>query len=258
MLRKYRHIRSGLFVIAVLAIFDTLFIWSRSGGKDLGILLPAMGGISIILGLLFTKTGYYKRNAAIFNKFGLVILCLFGLWLVSFIVVTAVIFTSAITDRDQKVDCVFVLGAGLKGDKPTLVLLERLNYTLDYYEDNPEIKIIVSGGQGPGETVTEAEGMKRYLVENGIPENIVLKEEAATSTYENMVYSKKLYERTFGKRLQKVMLITNDFHMFRSKLLAKRVGLTPYGISSVTPWYIYPNVCLREYFAMFKSLLIDR
>jgi uncharacterized SAM-binding protein YcdF (DUF218 family) len=54
------------------------------------------------------------------------------------------------------------------------------------------------------------------------------------------------------------MIITNDFHMFRSKILAGRAGLEAYGISSGTPWYIYPNVFLREYLAVFKSLLLDR
>lgn len=257
-MKKYGYLQVFLLLLAIVGILDTLFISSRSGGKDLGILLPAMGGICIIFVLLFIRTNIYKKNVKKYKKLGKFILSLFLVWVVTFSVVAAVIITSAITDKDQKVDSVIVLGAGLKGETPTLVLIERLNYTIEYLKDNPEAKVIVSGGQGPGEAITEAEAMSRYLVSRGVPEAIILKEEKSTSTYENMIFSKSLYEKTFGTKLEKVMIITNDFHMFRSKLLAKRTGLEPYGISSATPWYIYPNVFLREYFAVFKSLVFDR
>jgi len=256
--KKNRPMQVVLMILAIIGILDTLFISSRSGGKDVGILLPAIGGTCIILGIIFTKTRLYRKNLKVFRKLGKLILGLMLIWLVSFVVVSIVILTSAISDKNEKVDSVIVLGAGLKGEKPTLVLIERLNYTLAYLQGNPNAKVIVSGGQGPGESITEAEAMKRYLVGHGVSEDLVIKEEESTSTYENMVFSKQLYERIFGNRLEKVMIVTNDFHMFRSKLLAKRAGLEPYGISSATPWYIYPNVFLREYLAVFKSLIFDR
>ncbi|ACL76788.1 YdcF family protein [Ruminiclostridium cellulolyticum] len=251
-------LRIFLYLLAVAGITDTIIIAKRSGGMDLGILLPAVGGACIILWALFKKTGLYRKKQNLFGKLIKVFTGLFLVWLVSFIIITAIIITSAIPDKEQQVDSVIVLGAGLKGETPTLVLKKRLDYTLEYYKLNPDVRIIVSGGQGKGETITEAEAMKRYLVKHNIHENIILKEERSTSTYENMQYSKNLYENTMGKPLGKVMIITNDFHMFRAKILAKRAGLKPYGISSGTPWYLYPNVCLREYFALFKSLLLDR
>jgi len=257
-LKKDKLIQLCLLILAIIGILDTLFISSRSGGKDVGILLPAFGGTCIILWIIFTKTRLYKKNLKFFNKIRKIFLGLFIVWLISFVVVVTVILTSAISEQNEIVDSVIVLGAGLKGETPTLVLQERLNYTIKYIQNNPNAKIIVSGGQGPGETITEAEGMKRYLVSRGIPEDMIIKEERSTSTYENMIFSKKLYEKTIRKKLEKVMIITNDFHMFRSKLLARRAGLEPYGISSGTPWYIYPNVFLREYLAVFKSLIFDR
>jgi uncharacterized SAM-binding protein YcdF (DUF218 family) len=247
-----------LIFIAAIGILDTIVMKSRSGGLDMGIMLPGVFGACILLGLLFTKTRLYRKRLKFYNKAGKVLLALFLVWLVSFIAVTTLIMTSAISQKEQKVDCVFVLGAGLKGETPSLVLKERLDYTIEYLKQNPDVTIVVTGGQGFGETITEAEGMKRYLVRQGVPEGIILKEESATSTYENMIFSKKLYQRTLGKSLDKVMIITNDFHMFRSKILAQRAGLKPFGISSGTPWYIYPNVCLREYLALFKSLIFDR
>ncbi|MHB8062564.1 MAG: YdcF family protein [Ruminiclostridium sp.] len=257
-MKKGKLTQLSLLILAIIGILDTLFILSRSGGKDVGILLPAAAGTFIILGIIFTKSGLYKKNLKFYNRVGKVILGLFIVWMISFVIVVTVILTSAISNQNERVDSVIVLGAGLKGETPTLVLLERLNYTIEYLNKNPDTKAIVSGGQGFGETITEAEGMKRYLVSHGISEDMIIKEEKSTSTYENMIFSKKLYERTIGKKLRKVMIITNDFHMFRSKLLARRAGLEPYGISSATPWYIYPNVFLREYLAVFKSLIFDR
>lgn len=255
---KKRLIKVSLFIVAVLGIIDTIIIRSRSGSMDFGIILPGVGGLAVLLGLIFVNCKIYTNNKKFFNKVSKFILVLFTLWLVSFITVTTVLIASAISDKDQKVDCVIVLGAGLNGETPTLVLTERLNNTLSYIGDNPQTRVIVSGGKGIGETITEAEGMKRYLVSHGISEKLILKEEKSTSTYENMIYSKELYEKKYGIELKRVMIITNDFHMFRSKLLARRVGLEPYGISSGTPWWIYPNVFLREYLAVFKSLIFDR
>lgn len=245
-------------IIAFLGIIDTIVMSKRSGGMDFGILLPAVGGAGIIFGVLFAGTQMYEKKRKKYIRLYKLIIGLFSVWLISFIVLTAAIMTSAVSQPNEQVECVFVLGAGLKGDKPTLVLIERLDNTLKYFEKNPEVKIIVSGGQGFGETITEAEGMKRYLTGRGIPEASIIKEEKATSTYENMIFSKALYENLYQQKLNKVMIITNNFHMSRSKLLARRAGLEPYGISSGTPFYIYPNVLLREYLATFKSLIFDR
>ena len=256
-MRRGKLIQNVLIILAVLGILDTAFVLSISEGANTGTLLPAIIGVGILTCIIFTKTTLYKKNYKFYNKVGKVILGLFIAWLISFVVVLVIIFTSAISEGNEKADCVIVLGAGLKGETPTLVLQKRLDYSIDYLNKNQDAKAIVSGGQGIGETVTEAEGMKRYLVEHGISEDRIIKEEESTSTYENMIFSKRVYSEIMGVKLDKVMIITNDFHMFRSKMLAKRTGLEPYGISSGTPWYLYPNVCLREYLAVFKSLIFD-
>ncbi|QNU67751.1 YdcF family protein [Ruminiclostridium herbifermentans] len=255
---KTKLIKIILICIAIAGIIDTIILAIRSGNVDTGILSPSIGGVFIIFLLLFIRTEHYKKKLKLYNKIGKVLLGLFIVWFISFAALTIVILTSAVSQSDEKVDSVIVLGAGLKGDKPTLVLQERLNYTIEYLNKNTDAIAVVSGGQGIGEIITEAEGMKRYLIAHGISENRIIKEEKSTSTYENMIFSKKVYEETTGKELDKVMIITNDFHMFRSKHLAKRVGLEPYGISSGTPWYIYPNVLLREYLAVIKSFIFDR
>ncbi len=251
-------VRFVFLILALLGIADTLLIYVYTGCIDLGILLPGVAGTFVLLALLFAKSNYYQRKSHLFNRIAKVILCLFLAWLISFGVLVTAFLNAAVSQTDENVQCVFVLGAGIKEETPTLVLQERLNFAIDYMNNHPTSIAIVSGGMGFGETITEAEAMYRYMVKRGIDQNRIYKEEQATSTYENMVYSKKLFEENTKEPLSKIMIVTSDFHMLRSKMLAGRVGLQASGISASTPWYIYPNVLLREYVAYFKSLLLDK
>jgi uncharacterized SAM-binding protein YcdF (DUF218 family) len=137
-------------------------------------------------------------------------------------------------------------------------LVERLNLVLDYIKRGNDIIIIVSGGKGIGEDITGSEAMKRYLVNNGIAESRILKEEKSTSTFENIKLSAQAYKRNSGKDLESIVIVTNDFHMFRARMLANRAGIKAFGLSAKTPVYLYPNVYIREYFALIKSFLYDR
>ena len=251
-------VRLVFLILALLGIADTLLIYVYTGGIDLGILLPGIAGTFVLLALLFTRSNYYQRKSYLFNRIAKVILCLFLAWLISFGVLVTAFLNAAVSQTDENVQCVFVLGAGIREETPTLVLQERLNFAIDYMNSHPTSIAIVSGGMGFGESITEAEAMNRYMVERGIEQNRIYKEEQATSTYENMVYSKRLFEENRKEPLSKIMIVTSDFHMLRSKMLAGRVGLQASGISASTPWYIYPNVLLREYVAYFKSLLLDK
>lgn len=153
---------------------------------------------------------------------------------------------------------VLILGAGVWGTTVSPALDERLKAGVEYMEKYPEVVAIVSGGQGRGEDITEAEAMKRYLVAKGIKEDRIIKEEKSTSTMENFVYSRKLLKEIAGRDVSEITVITSNFHMFRTKMLAKRNGFTPYGISCKTPVSVLFFNYFREYFALFKSIAVDR
>jgi uncharacterized SAM-binding protein YcdF (DUF218 family) len=179
--------------------------------------------------------------------------------LASFVLIESLLLYNARDPLPARADYLIILGAGLNGDKLSWTLWERVNKGYEILQDNPAMKVVVSGGQGPGEWITEAEGMQRYLVEQGIAEERIIKEEQSTSTMENFRYSLKLLEQQpMFDASEPVLVITNDFHMFRAKLLAKRNGLNPIGVPSPTPWYLRPNAYLREYFAVVKSFIFDR
>lgn len=183
---------------------------------------------------------------------------LFTLWLCSFVIIECLILHFAQLEENYPVEYVVVLGAGLRGDTVSPTLQYRLDKCLLYLKTYPEAKVVVSGGQGPDEYTSEAEAMKRYLVTHSIGENRVILEERSTSTYENFLFSKKIIEKERGINKSRILIITSDFHMFRAKVLASRVGFATNGISAESVNYLKPYYYFREYFVVIKSFLLDR
>lgn len=125
---------------------------------------------------------------------------------------------------DCKEDAVIVLGAGIRGDKVSYALKYRLDKAVEYHKKNPRAIIVVSGGQGPQESVTEAYAMEKYLVSKGLDEKSIIKEQKSTSTNENMRFSKVILDKMFDKEYT-VVVITNNFHIYRAVNIAHREGV---------------------------------
>ncbi|MFY9174213.1 MAG: YdcF family protein [Peptococcia bacterium] len=177
--------------------------------------------------------------------------------LISFITIETLIINSAHSEEEEKIEYVVILGAGLRGEELSLTLYNRLKTGIMYLNQNKQSKVIVTGGQGPGEDITEAEGMRRFLIARGIDENRIIIEDKSTSTFENLLYTKRIFEEQFSYSDKKIMIVTCDFHIFRAKFLASRLGFEPYGLPSPSVSYLRPYYYLREYFAVIKSFLFD-
>lgn len=184
------------------------------------------------------------------------ILLLFAI--IQFAVVEGLLVSSGKSDAETRTDYLIVLGAGINGETPSLALQKRLVAATGYLKKYPDVHVVVSGGQGRGEDITEAEAMRRFLVSNGIDESRILLESRSTSTMENFKFSKQLMEQKTGKPVTEITYITNSFHILRSKLLAGRNGLEAHAISCETPIQVIVQMYFREYLALFKSLLVDR
>lgn len=154
----------------------------------------------------------------------------------------------------EDADYLIVLGARLHGETMSLSLYHRMETALQYLRENPKTKVIVSGGQGPGESITEAEAMARFLIEQGIEEARIILEDRSTSTFENLTFSKALLENESSH----LVIISNDFHLFRAGLIAKRLGLNPESLPAPTPDVVKAKMWAREYVAVVKSLIFDR
>jgi uncharacterized SAM-binding protein YcdF (DUF218 family) len=149
-------------------------------------------------------------------------------------------------------DAVVVLGCAVVGTRPSRTLVNRLNECVDYVQKNPKAVVIVSGGQGPQEDISEAEAMQKYLVANGVSTDKIYIEDKATSTDENFKYSKIILDRLFPNGC-KVCYITNDFHSYRAGLYAKKNGLdatsanAKTNLNAVAPSYLREAVAVVHY-----------
>ena len=176
--------------------------------------------------------------------------------IVSFVLIEGIILMEGSEEEPPQVDYVIVLGARLYGDLPSPALLERLRVAKDYLLENEDSRVVVTGGQGTDELIPEAHAMENFLVENGIEEDRIIVEDKATSTFENMKYSRELIMEE-GIISPKVLIVTNKHHIFRAKLLAERQGMDPYGLPASIPPSIVFQSYIREYFAVVKSVIFD-
>ncbi len=231
--------------------------------------LIGLGGITfaefyLVLGIILILIGYGKK----YTKRGYLVLApgtvkniimgIIALGMISFVILETVIITSAIPTKKTDSDYLVVLGAGLRGEIPSLTLLQRLDKSLEYIKNNPDIKIVVSGGKGAGETITEAEAMKRYLTRHGVREERIIKEEKSTNTLENLKFTAKILKELDKKENLKITIVTSDFHVFRAKFLAARQGFKVDGYSVISEPILMPSYYVREYFAVIKSFVFDK
>lgn len=215
--------------------------------------------LTVLIGLFFFAWGiFYEKVRELTQKGVLRVLKILVIVAVCFeaCLVSYVAIIGEIDSVTYDEDALIVLGAGLRGDRVTLPLKARLDKALEYHKENPDALIIVSGGQGVQETVTEAYAMKKYLVEHGVPQDLVVEEDKATSTSENMKYSRKILVEKYGDDV-KIAFVTNNFHVFRSKQLAKSAGFKDVShIHTSLQWYNYIPNYLRETLAIFKMWIL--
>ena len=155
-------------------------------------------------------------------------------------------------------DAVIILGAGLRGSRPSSTLKGRLIAAFEYHKENPDALIVVSGGQGHDENISEALAMEQYLVSLGVPNNKIIKEEESTSTYENFMFSRKILDAHLGKNY-KIAYISNDYHVFRAGRIASDAGFeNTTHIHSDTLWHsVLPGV-LRECIGVMKYFILGK
>lgn len=217
-------------------------------------------GISILLilyGCFFSRMNHaiaalwQYRNGKILLSIASLI-CVVGLVLV--IIITSCIVKAA-TNEPPKNTTAIVLGCAVHGTRPSLMLERRLEAALAYLEENPEASAILSGGQGPGEDITEAQCMFEYLTRHGISENRLYLEGVSENTEENIRYSKEIL-KTLQQETE-IAIITNEFHQYRASILAKDAGLVPYSVNGKSVSYLLPTYYVRELMAVLKQWIFS-
>lgn len=186
------------------------------------------------------------------------LLGIFIIVLISIVIIEGLILFEGFRTSNEEVDYVIVLGARLYGDIPSPALLERLKVAKDYLLENEDVTVVVSGGQGPDESISEALAMSKYLMNNGVGNNRIIMEDKSTSTFENLRFSLEKIKEQDNRNNIEVLIATNKYHVFRAKFLARRLGMEPYGLPAKIPFTIILNSYVREYFAVLKSWVVDR
>lgn len=152
-------------------------------------------------------------------------------------------------------DYIIILGCGIKKDGTLLPLLKgRVDKAIEFYHKQlaatgKKAVFVPSGGQGSDEIISEGEAMKRYLLEQGIPEEQIMPETKSTNTLENMKFSKEL----IGDNGAKVAFSTTNYHVFRSGIFSNQAKLKAEGMGSKTKWYFWPNAFIREFIGLIVS-----
>ncbi|WP_296137113.1 YdcF family protein [uncultured Tessaracoccus sp.] len=154
------------------------------------------------------------------------------------------------------VEAVVVLGGALRGGRTVSPLLARridrgLVVARRAWADGRAIPVVMSGGQGSDEQVSEAEAMGAYAVEQGTDRALVRLEDRSTNTEENLRYSAALL-RAEGVR-GPVAVATNDYHAFRAATMMRRAKLPGYAVGYRTVRYYWPSAMIREYVALLRD-----
>lgn len=201
-----------------------------------------------------------KENESLY-KFFRITKILFYIFIISFIGIEIAIIAYP-KNNENKDDYIIVLGAGLdNGETPNLILSERLDAAIKCIKDNKANYIVLSGGQGADEKISESQAMSKYLQDRGIDRGRIIEENQSRNTNENIKYSKEKIEEHSHKPINdvSVKIVTTDFHAFRSSILAKKSGYVSFdNYSSSTLWYFIPSTYTREAFAVVKSMLLDK
>ena len=231
----------SIVLAAVFAALGLFFRFALIGYRTIALL--CWGAAALILLFLLCRKKRLRRLR-------IVLIALLCLGVAALAVLEIPIIRNARTDEGEA-DYLIVLGAGLNGSTPSLSLTDRLRAARAYLESHPGCVAVVSGGQGAGESITEAEAMRRWLESAGVAPERVLMESRATTTEENIAYSLEIL-RQRGAADASVAIVSSEYHLYRAKALARAQGVAePLGVAGRTSYPVLRlNYFLREAFAV--------
>ena len=265
------------FLTIGFLLINTIVVVKNNGFSLTSMLPFLMAGFLILLLASPSIVNYFDPDTRHVVVFLLGLFTLEGLWF-SFTFV-ALLFYSwiyRILPRRRQYDYIIIHGAGLDGPRPTPLLAGRIDKALELWnKQHQHGKFVVSGGQGADEVVSEAQAMRDYLLEKGVPAAAILMEDKSTTTWENLRYSLAVIraDRTSAAADDApaggsvtsndapadseftTAVVTSDFHVFRCAEYAHNLGIKADGIGSHTKGWYWPTAFIREFIAITKAHL---
>ena len=235
-----KHLHPKWLLCAFLVLAGLFLIFCLVGYKFGGLFL--LGLSALIPAFHFLKHDFLRR-------------CLTALLALAFVVLSitgGIIARSAEGTNGPEADYLIVLGCQVQGTVPSRMLRQRIDAAADYLQAHPDTIAIVSGGQGPGEGISEAACMFRELTARGIDPSRILLEDNSTSTMENLCFSLELMAPGAT-----AAIVSNEFHLYRAGQMASQLGLDAALIPADTEFPILrTSYFLREIFAVWKYHLL--
>ena len=178
----------------------------------------------------------------------------------TFAVLLGLVLSGAHDDVDGNPQVIILLGCQVREDGPSVLLRDRLDEALAYWEDHEDTLIVVSGGQGSNEPTTEARAMADYLEERGVEWDQILLEDRSHNTAQNLRYSRALLEEAGEDLSGGVIVVSNGFHLTRARMLAQRAGFDQVSTLAAPTSHLPSRLqmYIREPLALVKSFLLDR
>ncbi|MBP3329272.1 MAG: YdcF family protein [Clostridia bacterium] len=185
---------------------------------------------------------------------------------IGYFVVTASIYLPFVI-HDAKTDYIYeydfdylmILGNQVVGkDTPSSLMIERIDRAVEYLSENKECVAVVCGGITTDEQIiSEAELMKKLLIEKGIGADRIILEDKSTTTFENFEYARKVIENHSGKSIKKVLVafLSSDYHIHRASVIAEHYGYNNIGKVSCTTQNGFVKTVIREYFVGYDLLI---
>ena len=203
-----------------------------------------------------------KRSGAGLKRALIVLLVLALAAVLAFGVLLGIVLTGSRDSVRGDPRIMIILGCQVKPWGPSILLQDRLDKALEYFEAHPDTDIVTSGAQGADEPSTEAAAMRDYLVERGVPAEQILLEERSTNTLENIRYSLDVLAEHGYDVTADIAVVSNGFHLARVRMIWGRVCGGTYSLSTLAaPSSHMPSrlkMYVREPLALVKSFFVDR
>ena len=233
-------------VLVALLGCGAFLLTFRASGYHYAALLPLVSA-GLMLVFRFAKSGL-RRLTTVVTILALAV----------FLAAEAPILHVALSSGQSDAPYVIVLGAAVYGETPSISLRHRADRAVAHLAQNPSAAAVVSGGQGEGEDISEAECMRRYLTDKGVHHSRILTEDRSTSTLENLTFSKQAIEAAGGDP-SRVAIVSSAYHLYRAKRMAASLGMAADGLASSDGYAVYmAGMYVREGLAVWKLWLLGR
>ncbi len=244
----------SILAVAVFLVINGVIMVRKEGRRIQNLLSFGAGmAIFLVVGLLLYMT-VIEQNMSV-NQTAFVILIILLSAYIGFTFVAFLLYSFLYSHLPKEVNCDYVIihGAGLlHGNQVSPLLTGRIEKGIEVYRKGGcRAKFVVSGGRGADETISEAEAMRDYLIKRGIPDSKILMEKESKTTFENLQFCRKLLDPI--RRPYRCIFVTSNYHVFRTSLYARKIGIDAQGVGSKTALYYWPSAVIREYVAVMRQ-----